>query len=362
MSKEVPKTICIFGAEFMLEQVQQIESQIVGVQAGKDIEYIHQMRVASRRLRNGLDLFRECLPGKKSRVWLDNVRSITHALGNARDMDIQIAELSQLYDDDLDEKYKPGYSRLLLRLKQKRTKAQKKINKTIFKLKEDDTLSILAAHLSKLADKSDIVDLFTPSLYQKAFDAIHADLTEFLSYRSFIREQDNIDKLHAMRIAGKHLRYTMEVFAPLYEGALDPFIILMKNIQNLLGEIHDNDVWVNWLPKFIEKEQERVEDYFGNTGPLIRLLPGLHYLIENRQQAREKVYQTFLLTWDSIAAENAWQALDDLIEAPLKIEAVLSYEIPEEHSSPVIDQAEESDNQEDTVDESPSAGFPSSER
>ena len=50
MSKKIPKTICIFGAQFLLEQVQQLESQIDGVQTGKDIEYVHQMRVASRRL------------------------------------------------------------------------------------------------------------------------------------------------------------------------------------------------------------------------------------------------------------------------------------------------------------------------
>lgn len=337
MSKKVPEAICIFGASFMLEQVQHLESQIDGVQKGKDIEYVHQMRVASRRLRNGLTLFRECLAGKKSKDWLDDVRNITHALGNARDMDIQIAELNLLYSDDLDPKYKPGYARLLLRLKQSRTKAQKKINKTLFALQKDGTLSAITESLSKLIESSETRSPYTQPLYEKACDSILAELTEFLSYQPFVHEPDNMDKLHAMRIAGKHLRYTMEVFAPIYEGALDPFIILMKNIQNLLGEIHDNDVWVNWLPKFIEKEQQRVEDYFGSTGPLIRLLPGLNHLIENRQQVREKAYQTFLLTWDSIAAENAWQALKAVIGNPLIMEEEVSQEQAEGNESGFAD-------------------------
>ena len=267
MSKKVPEAICIFGARFMVEQIQHLENQIDGVQKGKDIEYVHQMRVASRRLRNSLYLFRECLTGKKSKAWLDDVRNITHALGNARDKDIQIAELNLLYTDDLDPKYKPGYARLLLRLKQSRTKAQKKINKTLFALQEDGTLSDITETLSRLIDSSEATTSYAPPLYEKACDSILAELTEFLSYKPFVHEPDNMDKLHAMRIAGKHLRYTMEVFAPIYEGALDPFIILMKNIQNLLGEFHDNDVWVNWLPKFIEKEQQRVEDYFGSNSP-----------------------------------------------------------------------------------------------
>jgi hypothetical protein len=57
-----------------------------------------------------------------------------------------------------------------------------------------------------------------------------------------------------MRIAGKHLRYTLEIFAPIYGHALDPHIRAMKNIQDLLGEIHDNDVWISWLPEFIALE------------------------------------------------------------------------------------------------------------
>jgi CHAD domain-containing protein len=126
-----------------------------------------------------------------------------------------------------------------------------------------------------------------------------------------------------MRIAGKHLRYTMEIFAPIYEGSLDPFVILMKNLQTILGEIHDNDVWINWLPKFIEKEQQRVEDYFGSTGPLVRLLPGLNHLIEDRQQAREKAYQTFLL---------AWQALKTVIRVPLKVEEAVQEQAEEQDS------------------------------
>lgn len=320
MNKKIPEAICIFGAKFMLEQVQHLESQIEGVQIGKDIEYVHQMRVASRRLRNGLYLFRECLAGKKAKAWLDDVRNITQALGNARDLDIQIAELNLLYTDDLDAKFKPGYARLLLRLKQSRTKAQKKINKTLFSLQKDGTLSDITESLSKLIDGPEASSLYPQPLYEKACDSIHAELNEFLSYQPFVHEPDNKDKLHAMRIAGKHLRYTMEIFAPLYEGTLDPFIILMKNLQNLLGEIHDNDVWVDWLPQFIEKEQQRVEDYFGSTSPLIRLLPGLNHLIENRQQVRDKAYQTFLLTWDSAASENAWQALKAAIRNPVIME------------------------------------------
>jgi len=334
MGKKIPKAICIFGARFMLQQVQRLEDEMEGVQIGEDIETIHRMRVASRRLRNGLNLFKECLPGKKAKTWLDEVRRITRALGNARDMDIQIEKLTQLYEHNLDAKYKPGYSRLLLRLKQRRTKAQKKINKTISKLQEGKTLQKMTSRFEKLAPKSEKTYLYTPSLYQKAFDAINSSLDDFLSYQEYLPEPENIDNLHAMRIAGKHLRYTMEVFAPVYDGALDPYIIMMKELQDQLGEIHDDDVWVSWLPKFIDQEQARIEDYFGNTGPLKRLLPGLLFLMEDRKQAREEAYQSFLITWQSLEEENAWPTLKELIKAPINVEAALEHITAEEEIEP----------------------------
>lgn len=345
MGKKVPKAICLFGANFMLQEVHDLQSQIEGVQKGKDSEYVHQMRVASRRLRNGLDLFKECLPEKKGKIWRDDIRTITHALGNARDMDIQIAELTQLYEADLDTRYKPGYGRLLLRLKQNRTKAQKKINKTIFKLQEGKSLDAMTARFEKMLEKSDQAYLYTPSLYKKAFTEINDSLTDFLSYQGFIRTPDNIDKLHAMRIAGKHLRYTLEVFAPLYNGALDPYVIVMKDIQDQLGEFHDNDVWVSWLPKFIAQEQARIEDYFGNASPLKRLLPGLHFLMEDRLGARERAYQTFLILWNSIESEAIWPSLNALIRAPLNVEAALDHIVEEEEE---VSEPEEGSDEEDS--------------
>ena len=336
MGKKVQKSICIFSADYLLEQIHQMEDQLDGALLGQDIEYIHQIRVASRRLRNGLACFLDCLPKKKAKVWQSDIKKITRAMGNARDLDIQIELLDQLYEDNLDAKYKPGYRRLLLRLKQQRTKSQAKVNKAISKLKKDDTLLGLRTQLEKMANPSKNTYLFTPSLYQRAFSTINDNLKDFLSYEKYIGDPENIKELHAMRIAGKHLRYTIEIFAPIYNMALLPYIQLMKDIQDQLGEIHDDDVWISWLPTFIEKERERIEDYFGNTGPLKRLLPGINHLIEDRQAARDREYQAFLSTWESLLSEKAWENLVKIIKVPINIEAALAHLAEEETFDPEI--------------------------
>ena len=330
MGKKVQKSVRIFGADFMLDKVQGIEDEIDGALIGKDIEYIHRLRVASRRLRAAFRCFNDCLPNKKLDNWQDETKRITRALGNARDLDIQIDLLDRLYQDELDDKFKPGYRRLLLRIKQRRTKAQKKVNKVLDQLKEQRILIKMRAYLEKLANKSKGSYLFTPSLYQKAFSVINTALEEFLTYEKFVYEPENVKELHAMRIACKHLRYSLEIFVPVYNKSLLPYVQIMKDIQDHLGAIHDADVWVDWLPKFIEDEEERIEAYFGNTGPLKRLLPGLNHFIEDRKRARSEAYQSFLSTWETLQAENAWESLKEIIGAPINIEAALEYLVEEE--------------------------------
>ena len=323
MGKSIQNAPCMFGAGFMLEQLQNLRTEINGALDGRDIEYIHRMRVASRRLRNGMQCFKDCLPKKRSKPWRDEIRHVTHALGNARDLDIQIDCINQLYDESLETTYKSGYRRVLLRLKQRRSKAQEKVARTLKKLQQSDLLSEMQSRLEKLTVHADNTYLFTPSLYQRAFQNINQNLADFLSYQEDIRDPDKVAQLHAMRIAGKHLRYTIEIFSPIYDKALLSYIQVMKDIQDQLGMIHDDDVWINWLPKFIQEEQERVEDYFGNNGPLKRLLPGINYLIENRQKHRDETYQSFIATWDTLQCEDAWESLKEIIRAPINVEAVI---------------------------------------
>jgi len=316
MGKSSPQVLCQFGIHFMLEQCQRLIDEIPGVQLGRDIEAIHDMRVASRRLATGLDVFKSCLPKKKSKIWRDSIRKVTFALGNARDLDIQIAQLTDLYGEKLEATYKPGYNRLLLRLKQKRSKAQKKVNKTVFNLNESEALEQMILWLEKHREPDQLSEPYPPSLLHKAYPSIAAALEGFLMHSDFITSEADSDKLHAMRIAGKRLRYTMEIFAPLYAGELKPFILAMKDIQDTLGEYHDADVWATWLPKFVDKEKSRIEDYFGNTGPLERLMPGIHHLMAYNEQTRAETYQSCLLTWQTLADDKAWEILRGIIEPP----------------------------------------------
>jgi CHAD domain-containing protein len=55
-----------------------------------DIERVHDMRVATRRLRAALEVFAACLPAKRHRKALKRVKALADALGERRDRDVEI--------------------------------------------------------------------------------------------------------------------------------------------------------------------------------------------------------------------------------------------------------------------------------
>ncbi len=63
---------------------------------GRDIEYVHDMRVASRRLRAAMQNFADCFtPKKKFRWHLKRVERITSTLGDVRDLDVLIDQFQK---------------------------------------------------------------------------------------------------------------------------------------------------------------------------------------------------------------------------------------------------------------------------
>ena len=63
-----------------------------------DVERVHDMRVATRRLRAALEVFESCFPPKRHRKALKQVKALADALGERRDADVEIALLEGLLD------------------------------------------------------------------------------------------------------------------------------------------------------------------------------------------------------------------------------------------------------------------------
>lgn len=313
------EAVDVYGATIIYAHVSAMQAEVEGVMTGDDIEYIHRMRVASRRLRSSLAIFSESFPKKDYKRFTKDIRQVTKALGQARDLDVQIGMLEDCLPKYADPQLRPGINRLILRLKQQRQVVQTPVIAAMKTLEDDETLCRIARWAAPWLEKSDSIYLYSPALFELAFSNIKTRLQDTISFDQIVRDETNVAELHAMRISAKHLRYTMEIFESLYGEQIKPFVNQTKKLQDILGSIHDSDVWMEMIPTFIEEEEQRITTYFGHSRPLRRLLPGLKVFSADRKASRNEDYQDLISLWDKTLSDGVWEKLDKLINAPLDI-------------------------------------------
>ena len=306
----------IYGAATMMTHLTALVQEMEGVRLARDIEAVHRMRVASRRLRATLPLFGQQLAGKRHLVWIKTMRGITRALGAARDSDVQIEHVTQFLEP-LQPPNRSGMRRLLLRLRQQRLALQPQVMKELNKFEKSGVVAEIAQKLAPFDIYRDRLDVDDPGLLKLADQAIRARLDDFLDFDAIVDQPERIEELHAMRISAKRLRYTLETFAPLFEDGLKNYLKAMRSAQDMLGAIHDCDVWAVYIPQFMDEERLRTAEYFGSIRTFKRLVPGLSLYQDARRSERESVYAAFRETWAGWKSEGLWESLTTILEARL---------------------------------------------
>ncbi len=312
----IPLT-CSFGASVLRKHLNALREEVDGVRRADDIEAIHRMRVASRRLRAALPLFADCFRKKQVKTWLREIKGITSALGAARDTDVQLDLLQKVAADAGPGRLQPGLRRLTLRIRQSRQSLQAPIITALDRLDQATFYAQMDDALVECQPELYVGMPFSHHLFERSAAAVQKRLKEFLSYEPYIPRPECIAELHAMRIAAKGLRYTLETLAPIYPGELQPFIQAVKTSQELLGDIHDCDVWLSFLPQFIDEERQRTVNYYGHANPFRPLMPGLAFFQSNRQQERTKKYEEFKRRWEKWKADDLWNQLSQTVAAPV---------------------------------------------
>jgi CHAD domain-containing protein len=79
-------------------RAKEVFKQAGGVLDLEQVERVHDMRVATRRLRAALEIFEACFPRKQHRKSLKRVKALADALGERRDLDVEIELLEGLAD------------------------------------------------------------------------------------------------------------------------------------------------------------------------------------------------------------------------------------------------------------------------
>jgi CHAD domain-containing protein len=306
---------------YLRKQIRELRKHMRLFAKSHDSECIHQTRVASRRLRTALELFEDDLPPRKIKRWGGEIRRLTRKLSQMRDKDVQVDFVrSVLTAPDLPQLHKPGLQRLLLRLEQERDTLRPRVLQVIAQ-------PAIAAALTELYVA---VDAATPvsssrrrsaaseSLRDRLNESLQKFLTELLSLEDSLDLPEEIKRHHRMRIAVKRLRYALEVSQFVFDADVRRELALAKEMQTRLGDVHDCDVWIEFLRQFEETERGRTREYFGHARPFARLYPGLEYFLAERQHCRQQLFAQTVVYWKHARRHGICEHLQaQLSAAPL---------------------------------------------
>lgn len=117
-----------------------------GVLGVEEIEHVHDMRVATRRLRAALEVFEPCFPARRHRKALKRVKALADALGERRDRDVAI-EFLEGFAAEAPEGDSPAIAALVEGLREE----QRRANEELVPHVEAKRLKKLRRRLRKLA-------------------------------------------------------------------------------------------------------------------------------------------------------------------------------------------------------------------
>jgi len=300
----------IYGANAIQQQIDVFKNEAKSVVKRADPESVHRIRVASRKLKNLFDLFQDQLPLQNRENWRKESKRIEKLFGKVRDLDIHIQTLNNHYKKIPNRKIRKGVRRVRLRLCQLRQQKQPRVRSWTKDLPDREQIVALTNWVENALDRDIPIKHFQQSeMFQFAYYHIQKQLNKMLFFEVFLFDQSKTKELHKMRIAARKLRYTLEALAGLYGKEVDFAVDSVKNIEQNLGRIHDADVWIKFLPKFLTEERNRIKNFYGYHNPYMRIEPGIKYLLDNIKKGRVHQYQSFIDDWKTWKREEIWMEL-----------------------------------------------------
>jgi CHAD domain-containing protein len=295
--------------------VAQMMENLPGTRKGTDIEALHDMRVASRRLRSALRGFQTCFTPDILAPVVAEVSSVTQALGEARDKDVLIDYLTTFAKDHPEL----SVDWIIEREERARDGARLRLLDELDRIEEADMPAVISSLLEHA--QFTVKNGTGHSFASEAEPLVSHRWDKLKSLGKAISDPANVAELHLMRIGAKRLRYSMELFVPAFGNEMSDLIAEVKLLQEELGTIHDCDVWIEKL-KAYRSEPKLAPDRKA----------GVDALIEDRTTRRKATYVEALAHWQRLEKSGFEKRLLKLVTVkPAKAKGADKVEkVPEE--------------------------------
>ena len=268
-----------------------------GARLGEDIDALHKMRVATRRMRAALRVFGQAYIKKKTKSIRRGLKLTGQALGWVRDLDVSLKKLDA-YRQSLPSEEQAGVIPLIKAWQAEREEARGQMllyldSKTFAQFKKEMSHFV---NTEGYGAKPIPTDTDTPIPYQIRHIGprlIYSRYEEVIAYEPIL-DNASLKTLHNLRIAFKNWRYTLEFFEELLGPEAKQVIAQIKNMQDHLGDLNDADVANKNLRDYLAQWEEYQQDL-----PLAQRESPNHVIgyLTAKLNERHQLSTTFPETW-----------------------------------------------------------------
>ena len=260
---------------------------------------VHDMRVASRRLRTTLKDFQPFLAEK---IQQRKLREVARALGAVRDEDVAIAALEKL-TPEVPEEARDGLNRIIAERRWFRDGAREVLEEEIREASIERLRQKLKFAIERATRSPSPVapqgynnnSRFNVDSFRTVGRKIILNgLGELLELGESLYRPFKIEPLHTMRIAAKRLRYAMELFTTCWGDSLHALSVEVAGMQEFLGDLHDSDVWIEGFGMRLKGRGE-IREGVGEAAAGTR--EATTWLLQHFTKERTKHYRHALAQW-----------------------------------------------------------------
>lgn len=271
-------------------RVQELDTAAEGEGGFGDPEAVHRLRVACRRLAAVVALLDpEAYPRLNNRT--KALREFAKNLGALRDLDVQIACLTDLHARATQPLHQAALEHVLELMRRRRRKRL-------------ETLDPKMPSFAKLLKVPSLPSPFEgASVKAEAWSYLHPCIAEALSGIETLREGEDIKGLHEARLRVKRLRDTLEALAPAFPAEPTGFLMELRAMQTALGDHHDQAALETLLRKHLDDLAEA-----GRPVLSTNLTEVLDSVVSARRQAFER-FCRLQGPWDEAEFSARVQAL-----------------------------------------------------
>ncbi len=259
-------------SDIIVRMISVMEENRNGIIDDVDNEFLHDFRVALRRMKSAASMLKGVLPSGSLNKFNADFASLRLMTNELRDMDVYL-QMQNDYMNMLPGSLSEGLESFFRITRQKREAEASLLSDYLKSRKATKVLEKWKAFFSAaLEDKASSDSLFVKDSSSKSISR---------HYRKLLKESETLDEhsadqdFHRIRIRCKKLRYCLEFFGAFYPAELSDVLRRLKVLQDSLGRLNDCSVHADLTIRLLEKMNHSSPEWVLSAAAAGGLVTGL---------------------------------------------------------------------------------------